>query len=33
VFVAIIAFCAIVAFGPIVGEIKRLELMPADAKD
>ncbi len=33
IFVAIIAFCAIVAFGPIVGEIKRLELAPStDAK-
>ncbi len=33
VFIAIIAFCAIVAFGPIVGEIKRLELAPsADAE-
>jgi ACS family glucarate transporter-like MFS transporter len=29
VFVAIIAFCAIVSYGPIVGEIKRLELAPA----
>jgi ACS family glucarate transporter-like MFS transporter len=33
IFVAIIAFCAIIAFGPIVGEIKRLELAPsADGK-
>jgi ACS family glucarate transporter-like MFS transporter len=31
-FVGLIAFCAIVAYGPIVGEIKRLELAPADAK-
>ena len=31
-FVGFIAFCAIVAYGPIVGEIKRLELAPADAK-
>jgi len=31
VFVGLIAFCAIVAYGPIVGEIKRLELGPADA--
>ena len=30
VFVAVIAFCAIVSYGPIVGEIKRLELAPAD---
>lgn len=29
VFVAVIAFCAIVSYGPIVGEIKRLELAPA----
>jgi len=29
VFVAFIAFCAIVSYGPIVGEIKRLELTPA----
>jgi ACS family glucarate transporter-like MFS transporter len=29
IFVGIIAFCAIVAYGPIVGEIKRLELAPA----
>jgi ACS family glucarate transporter-like MFS transporter len=28
-FVGFIAFCAIVAYGPIVGEIKRLELTPA----
>ena len=28
IFVGIIAFCAIVAYGPIVGEIKRLELAP-----
>ncbi len=32
IFVGIIAFCAIVAYGPIVGEIKRLELAPADAE-
>jgi ACS family glucarate transporter-like MFS transporter len=31
-FVGIIAFCAIVAYGPIVGEIKRLELAPAEAE-
>jgi ACS family glucarate transporter-like MFS transporter len=31
VFVAVIAFCAIVSYGPIVGEIKRLELAPTDA--
>jgi ACS family glucarate transporter-like MFS transporter len=31
IFVAAIAFCAIVSYGPIVGEIKRLELAPADA--
>ncbi len=31
IFVAFIAFCAIVSYGPIVGEIKRLELTPADA--
>ena len=29
IFVALIAFCAIVSYGPIVGEIKRLELAPA----
>ena len=29
VFVAVIAFCAIVSYGPIVGEIKRIELAPA----
>jgi ACS family glucarate transporter-like MFS transporter len=29
IFVAFIAFCAIVSFGPIVGEIKRIELAPA----
>jgi ACS family glucarate transporter-like MFS transporter len=29
-FVGFIAFCAIVAYGPIVGEIKRLELAPTD---
>lgn len=29
IFVGIVAFCAIVAYGPIVGEIKRLELAPA----
>jgi ACS family glucarate transporter-like MFS transporter len=33
VFVGVIAFCAIVAYGPIVGEIKRLELAPAAAGD
>ena len=31
IFVAVIAFCAIVSFGPIVGEIKRIELQPASA--
>ena len=31
VFVAAVAFCAIVAYGPIVGEIKRLELTPSRA--
>jgi ACS family glucarate transporter-like MFS transporter len=30
IFVAAIAFCAVVSYGPIVGEIKRLELAPAD---
>lgn len=29
IFVGLIAFCAIVSYGPIVGEIKRLELAPA----
>jgi MFS transporter, ACS family, glucarate transporter len=29
VFVGLIAFCAIVSYGPIVGEIKRIELNPA----
>ena len=29
IFVALIAFCAIVSYGPIVGEIKRIELAPA----
>jgi ACS family glucarate transporter-like MFS transporter len=29
IFVGVIAFCAIVSYGPIVGEIKRLELAPA----
>ncbi len=28
IFVALIAFCAIVSYGPIVGEIKRIELNP-----
>jgi ACS family glucarate transporter-like MFS transporter len=32
-FVGFIAFCAIVAYGPIVGEIKRLELAPDAAAD
>ena len=32
IFVGLIAFCAIVAYGPIVGEIKRLELAPAAAE-
>jgi MFS transporter, ACS family, glucarate transporter len=27
-FIGIVAFCAIVSYGPIVGEIKRLELKP-----
>jgi ACS family glucarate transporter-like MFS transporter len=31
VFVGVIAFCAIVSYGPIVGEIKRIELDPASA--
>ncbi|MGA7343695.1 MAG: MFS transporter [Terracidiphilus sp.] len=31
VFVALVAFCAIVSYGPIVGEIKRIELNPASA--
>ena len=31
IFVALIAFCAIVSYGPIVGEIKRLELTPVSA--
>ena len=30
IFVAVIAFCAIVSYGPIVGEIKRIELAPQD---
>jgi MFS transporter, ACS family, glucarate transporter len=30
IFVAIIAFCAIVSYGPIVGEIKRIEIAPAN---
>jgi MFS transporter, ACS family, glucarate transporter len=30
IFVAAIAFCAIVSYGPIVGEIKRVELAPAN---
>jgi MFS transporter, ACS family, glucarate transporter len=29
IFVAAVAFCAIVSYGPIVGEIKRIELAPA----
>ncbi|HEY1767166.1 MAG TPA: MFS transporter [Terracidiphilus sp.] len=29
IFVGLIAFCAIVSYGPIVGEIKRIELSPA----
>jgi ACS family glucarate transporter-like MFS transporter len=29
IFVGLIAFCAIVSYGPIVGEIKRIELNPA----
>ena len=31
VFVGLIAFCAIVSYGPIVGEIKRIEFAPASA--
>ncbi len=31
IFVGLIAFCAIVSYGPIVGEIKRIELNPAQA--
>ncbi len=31
VFVGLVAFCAIVSYGPLVGEIKRIELAPADA--
>jgi ACS family glucarate transporter-like MFS transporter len=31
IFVGLIAFCAIVSYGPIVGEIKRIELNPASA--
>lgn len=31
IFVGLIAFCAIVSYGPIVGEIKRIELAPANA--
>jgi MFS transporter, ACS family, glucarate transporter len=30
IFVAVIAFCAIVSYGPIVGEIKRIEIAPAN---
>lgn len=30
IFVGLIAFCAIVSYGPIVGEIKRIELAPAN---
>jgi ACS family glucarate transporter-like MFS transporter len=33
IFIAVIAFCAIVSYGPIVGEIKRLELAPATSAD
>ena len=33
IFVGLIAFCAIVSYGPIVGEIKRLELAPATAAE
>ena len=33
IFIAVIAFCAIVSYGPIVGEIKRLELAPAISAD
>ena len=29
IFVAVIAFCAIVSYGPIVGKIERLELAPS----
>jgi ACS family glucarate transporter-like MFS transporter len=31
IFVGLVAFCAIVSYGPIVGEIKRIELDPASA--
>jgi ACS family glucarate transporter-like MFS transporter len=31
IFVGLVAFCAIVAYGPIVGQIKRIELEPAGA--
>ena len=31
IFVGLVAFCAIVSYGPIVGEIKRIELEPAIA--
>ncbi len=31
IFVGLVAFCAIVSYGPIVGEIKRIELNPAQA--
>jgi ACS family glucarate transporter-like MFS transporter len=31
IFVGLIAFCAIVSYGPIVGEIKRIELNPAES--
>ncbi|HZP03710.1 MAG TPA: MFS transporter [Terracidiphilus sp.] len=32
IFVGLIAFCAIVSYGPIVGEIRRIELTPANAQ-
>ncbi len=31
IFVAFVAFCAIVSYGPVVGEIKRLEITPASS--
>jgi ACS family glucarate transporter-like MFS transporter len=33
IFIAVIAFCAIVSYGPIVGKIERLELAPATPAD
>lgn len=32
IFVGLIAFCAIISYGPIVGEIKRIELTPMNAQ-